>query len=227
MTEAEWLACDDPDPLLNLLGSGVGDRKRRLFAVACCRLVIQHLWAREWSRTAVEIAERCAESLATIEDLDAARNNVESRLELYPGEPVYDASYWACNRDIVEGASMCAFYAANLSTIVVDHTKADPDFDKKCDAVRRETCRSQVRVFHEIFGNPFRPVTFDPEWRTQDVKLLAQGIYEEKAFDRMPILADALQDAGCDNDDILSHCRDTQLLHVRGCWVVDGVLGKV
>ena len=65
-----------------------------------------------------------------------------------------------------------------------------------------------------------------PAWRTSDVMLLAQGIYEEKAFDRMPILADALQDAGCDNDDILSHCRDTSLTHVRGCWVVDLVLCK-
>jgi hypothetical protein len=77
-----------------------------------------------------------------------------------------------------------------------------------------------------IFGNPFRPVTLDPAWRTSDVLALARGIYEERAFDRMPILADALQDAGCDNDDILSHCRDTATPHARGCWVVDLVLGK-
>jgi hypothetical protein len=56
--------------------------------------------------------------------------------------------------------------------------------------------------------------------------LLAQGIYDDKAFDRMPILADALQDAGCDSDDLLNHCRDTSLTHVRGCWVLDLVLGK-
>ena len=56
--------------------------------------------------------------------------------------------------------------------------------------------------------------------------LLARGMYEEKAFDRMPILADALQDAGCDTPDILDHCRDTSLTHVRGCWVVDLMLGK-
>ena len=81
-------------------------------------------------------------------------------------------------------------------------------------------------LIREIFGNPFRPPTFKSEWRTSDVMLLAQGIYAEKAFDRMPILADALQDAGCDSDDILSHCRDAKQLHVRGCWVVDLVLRK-
>jgi hypothetical protein len=77
-----------------------------------------------------------------------------------------------------------------------------------------------------IFGNPFRPVAFDPSWLTSDVRTLAEGIYQDRAFDRMPVLADALQDAGCDSDDILSHCRDPQQVHVRGCWVVDSVLGK-
>jgi hypothetical protein len=67
--------------------------------------------------------------------------------------------------------------------------------------------------------------SIDPTWRTSDVLTLARGIYDERAFDRMPILADALQDAGCTNDDILSHCRDTTP-HARGCWVVDLVLGK-
>ncbi|HEY1187446.1 MAG TPA: hypothetical protein VGE74_07295, partial [Gemmata sp.] len=58
-----------------------------------------------------------------------------------------------------------------------------------------------------VLGNPFRPVTFAPAWRTSAVVALAQGIYDDRAFDRMPILADALQDAGCDSNDILNHCR--------------------
>jgi hypothetical protein len=77
-----------------------------------------------------------------------------------------------------------------------------------------------------IFGNPFRPATLDPSWRTETVVALARGIYDDRAFDRLPILADALQDAGCDNDDVLNHCRDAYP-HARGCWVVDLVLGKV
>jgi hypothetical protein len=65
-----------------------------------------------------------------------------------------------------------------------------------------------------------------PAWLTSDVLALARGIYDDRAFDRMPILADALQDAGCDSADILDHCRDSKQVHVRGCWVVDLVLGK-
>jgi hypothetical protein len=82
-------------------------------------------------------------------------------------------------------------------------------------------------LFREVFGNPFRSAPISPAWLTSTVVALARGIYEEKAFDRMPILADALQDAGCDNEDILTHCRETSVAHVRGCWVVDRILGKV
>ena len=78
----------------------------------------------------------------------------------------------------------------------------------------------------DIFGNPFRPVAFDPSWRTEAAVGIARGIYEDRAFERMPILADALEEAGCCNVDILSHCREPGE-HVRGCWVVDLVLGKV
>jgi hypothetical protein len=77
----------------------------------------------------------------------------------------------------------------------------------------------------DIIGNPFRPVVLDPTWLTSTVVALAAGIYGEKAFDRMQILADALQDAGCEDSDVLEHCRDG-LPHVRGCWVVDLLLGK-
>lgn len=82
-----------------------------------------------------------------------------------------------------------------------------------------------VTIFHDIFGNPFRPVTINPRWLTETVVALATGIYSERAFDRMPILADALEDAGCDHADILDHCRSNGP-HVRGCWVVDLLLGK-
>jgi hypothetical protein len=78
----------------------------------------------------------------------------------------------------------------------------------------------------EHFGDIENPVAFDSEWRTSTVVALAQHIHESRDFSTMPILADALQDAVCDNADILSHCRDTNATHVRGCWVVDMVLGK-
>jgi hypothetical protein len=80
-------------------------------------------------------------------------------------------------------------------------------------------------ILRDMFGNPFRPVAFDPAWRTSTAVTIAKGMYDNRDFSAMPILADALQDAGCDNDDILNHCRDAKQTHVRGCWVVDLVLG--
>ncbi|MCE9568126.1 MAG: hypothetical protein K8U57_39490 [Planctomycetes bacterium] len=77
---------------------------------------------------------------------------------------------------------------------------------------------------HDVFGNPFRPVTFSPEWRTSTAVAIASGMYESRDFSAMPILADALQDAGCDDPDILAHCRDEKQVHVRGCWLVALVL---
>ncbi|AWM42176.1 hypothetical protein C1280_07730 [Gemmata obscuriglobus] len=77
----------------------------------------------------------------------------------------------------------------------------------------------------DIFGNPFRPIIFVPEWRTDTAVALAHQMYESRDFSAMPILADALQDAGCTSDDILNHCREPGE-HVRGCWAVDLVLGK-
>lgn len=77
----------------------------------------------------------------------------------------------------------------------------------------------------DIFGNPFHSVTFDPAWRTPNVTAVAQTIYDERRFTDMPILADALEEAGCTNEDILSHCRNGKE-HARGCWVVDLLLGK-
>jgi hypothetical protein len=68
-------------------------------------------------------------------------------------------------------------------------------------------------------------VAVDPSWLTPPVVQLARGIYDERAFDRLPVLADALQDAGCANDDVLAHCRGPGP-HVRGCWVVDVVTSR-
>ncbi|MBN9121199.1 MAG: hypothetical protein J0I06_18945 [Planctomycetes bacterium] len=77
------------------------------------------------------------------------------------------------------------------------------------------------RLVRDILGNPFRSVAFSPSWRTDTVSSLARQMYESRDFGAMPILADALQDAGCDSDAILGHCRNTGRTHVRGCWAVD------
>jgi hypothetical protein len=112
----------------------------------------------------------------------------------------------------------------------------DAPFDLAAFARRfEELCRNRWdnpggelvchRLLRETVGNPFRPVRFQKLWRTSDTRGLARGIYEDRAFDRMPLLADALMDAGCDDDQIISHCR-SEGPHVRGCWVVDLILSK-
>jgi hypothetical protein len=85
-----------------------------------------------------------------------------------------------------------------------------------------------IVLLHDIIGNPFHPAAVDPSWLAWNhstVLALAQGIYEERAFDRLPVLADALQEAGCHDPDILAHCRGPRP-HCRGCWVVDLLLEK-
>ncbi len=104
-----------------------------------------------------------------------------------------------------------------------DHRELDPaGFDAVVALLTRFCC-----ALRDIFGNPFCPITFSPSWRTDTAVSLARTMYDSRDYSAMPILADALQDAGCDSPDLLDHCRDPNGTHVRGCWVVDLVLEKV
>jgi hypothetical protein len=89
---------------------------------------------------------------------------------------------------------------------------------------RTETQKTRaVLLVRDIFGNLFQPVSVDPSWLSSTVVALARGAYEERSFDRLPILADALEEAGCADAELLGHCRSGGE-HARGCWVVDAVL---
>jgi hypothetical protein len=89
----------------------------------------------------------------------------------------------------------------------------------------RAVRRGQCALLHDLVGNPFRPIAPDASWQTSKVLELAQAIYDQRSYADLPRLADALEDAGCDNADLLNHCREPGE-HVRGCWVVDLLLGK-
>jgi hypothetical protein len=221
MTEADWTGEHEPWPLLGYLRTvakvpqkAVGRRKLRLLTVAICRTVEPFYSGDTESVDRVALVERVADKLARIGDLPA--------MPLWEGDG--DAKEYARRTTIAaldpiteNAASFCGQYAAHTHRLT---TKGDPEF------AQQKAQRIQAALVRCIFGNPFRPVAFDPAWRTSDVLALARGIYDERAFDRMPILADALQDAGCTNEDILSHCRDTNTPHARGCWVVDLVLSR-
>jgi hypothetical protein len=220
MTEAEWFACTDPRPMLEFLRGKASERKFRLFAVACCRY-IWHLICDERSRNAVEVAERLADGMVTEEERRQSLIAAEAAMHaLYPANGNYAA------QAVVNAVSVAASTAihANVSALTAAHAVCDDD-DPTSEAKWQAERICQVSVLHHIFGNPFRPVAVDPFWLTPSVVAVAQTIYEDRQFEDMPILADALDEAECDNAAILSHCR-LPGPHVRGCWVLDQLLGK-
>ena len=237
MTEAEWLKSSMPVSSFEHDHGWPSPRKQRLFAVACCQR-IRHLlpeirWA-DWS----DVAERYADRRAKRDDLAAARRDVLTGAD---GRATYAqmltqfgerAAYWACETKLRKYASQvatAAACAAAYSILPLEEAFVPPGhsgYKEQFWVAQNAELAAQIALVYEICGNPFRPgVAFSPSWRTDTAMSLARGMYESRDFGAMPILADALQDAGCDNDDVLNHCRG-EWPHVRGCWVVDLVLGK-
>jgi hypothetical protein len=201
MTEKEWRACGAPDTLLKACWPTASARKKRLFGVACCRCALHLFRDTDRCRAAVEAAERFAEGEATPGELEAATTGLAwNGCITGTCDPDPDRS-----RRVWEGA---------VNTLYHSGAKWHTQLDLICELIR------------DIFPCPSCPASLDASWLTSDVNLLSRGIYDERAFDRMPILADALQDAGCNRDGILEHCRDPKQSHVRGCWVLDLILGK-
>jgi hypothetical protein len=202
MTEQEWLGGNNPTQMLEFLRDKASHRKLQLFCCACCRR-IWSLLTDERSRKGVIVREQYEDGQATEEELSAAGK-----------EASLVASSWAASaaRDTASGNHYrVAWFATNAAASSTDlELSLAGEFG--------------ILLLHDIFGNPFH-LSFHPAWRTAKVTALAQDIYDDRAFYGLPILADALEDAGCDNSDILNHCRQPGE-HVRGCWVVDLILGK-
>lgn len=207
MTEPDYLARAEPSTVLAFMREQLSDRKRRLFVCAWCRAC--ELLSDDLSRTAIEVSERYADGLATEEELLATRTSVNGRIKQLRGVAEFDIEPLRTAYEAA-GKSMRTVAAA------VWWLSARP-FSRSEGAV--------LELLRDFTVIPFRPVARNPGWITSTVHGLAEGIYTDRAFDRLPILADALEDAGCDSADILTHCRGDGP-HVRGCWVVDWVLGK-
>jgi hypothetical protein len=208
MTVDEWDACDDPATLLEAVRERASDRKLRLFACECCRQ-LWHLLPDDADRHAVDVAERVAEGVAS---------NAERKAALRAATGM---AYFALMADIGQAVNGVRVHAG----LGIVRPIASPGDVQTWQAAPELLYTPHRELLRDIFGNPFRPVAFDPAWRTSTAVALAKGIYADRAFDRLPILADALQDAGCENADVLDHCRGLGP-HARGCWVVDLVLGK-
>jgi hypothetical protein len=217
VTEAEWLTSTEPAPMLDFLPGRATDRKLRLFLVACARLVLDRLPPGE-IREAVEVGEGYADGLRSNDE----RQRLSERLYVLPRErgrsPGGD---WVarCSRE-----DMAAYLSAQLT---VHRPGCSSRVTSRVSwwAGSQLTGPQQPGLLREVFGNPFRPVPFDPSWRSPAAVALASAMYESRAFDRMPETADALMDAGCDDEQVLGHCRGAGP-HVRGCWMVDLILGR-
>jgi hypothetical protein len=259
MTESEWYTCADLRRMLDCLPRNISDRKLRLFACACCRRIWE-LLPDARSRTAIEVAERFVDGLATRQQLsDTDEKAATAALDAY--RVVYDAAEaealaadlpegwmygaWECAMDAAAAAHAARDAAApselDLESILkytgnaVAHVVSPLLLTRDCNPALHLRKRAQdteqaaqAALLRCIVGQPFWHVSVTPScltWSDGTVPRIARAIYDERAFDRMPILADALADAGCDNADLLAHCRGPGS-HVRGCWVVDLLLGK-
>jgi hypothetical protein len=217
MTEAEWLSSADPTAMLVFLQGEVSDRKLRLFAVACCRRGPPSMMGRGESRL-VELAERCADEAVDGGMIMAAWNDALDSLHA-SAEPRDSDAYRGrlialeCLRCACGGSHRAAINVAQWAAPSYRHGPATPEQV------------GQVSLLRDLVGNPFRPSAVAAAWLTADVTAIASAIYDDRAFDLLPVLADALEDAGCDDEAILDHCRSAAE-HVRGCWLIDLLLSK-
>ena len=242
MTEAEWLSDRPVEEMLCHIEEIASERRLRLFALACCHRV-EHALVDDRSRAALAGLEQYVTGQVDRNELAAlyalakeATDAVEApfRIGVYIEDPnahFYAAAAVQCATDPEQPqphnypswVDAVVFHARWAIRRLTGERTGSSEEAKAADTGEAII---QANLLRDIFGNPFRPVAFDPAWLTSDVLALARGIYDERAFGRMPILADALQDAGCGNEDVLSHCRGAGP-HVRGCWVVDRVLEKL
>lgn len=242
MVAEEWLACSDPKPMLEFLRGKASDRKLRLFAVGCCRNIARLIKDKR-SKAAVDVAERFADGLAKIEELDAAHAAAEkawSETKRVSANGFLDVTYLAAQaaRDasynplavIVpkitgrpkKGQSVEPIPARDIYPNFASHNAA-----AACgaeggghheDVIRREKA-SQARLLREIFGNPYQPYAGPSRWAPNIVKL-ANGLYAGAGK------VSALQNALADNHPELAEHLENDAPHIKGCWVLDLILGK-
>jgi hypothetical protein len=215
MTEEEWVRASDRE--IRDAAFALDPRRRRLLAVAVCRAMGR--WVDFPAvHDALNVVETFADTGKTKAALRRARQAVQALREKLLRGSSTDSGLWLTLFTVQIAASENAVFGtleeARRSLALAEGISAE--------AAQRHF----YAPYREIVGNPLRPVALAPEWRTPTAVALAREAYDSRDFSAMPILADALQDAGCDSDDILDHCRDPKGSHVRGCWVVDLVLGK-
>jgi len=201
----KWKTCSDPGPMLDFLRGAAGERKLRLFAVACLRSILP---AGAPFHSALDAAEEVAGGKPSRQ----VRKSFDEwgAIAMEAGDPLG----WAMHFALDDAASI---------------VHLDREFTDWICGLREGVSESAERKrfadhLRCIFGNPFRPVSVEAAWLTPAVRSLARRMDQARDFSQMPALADALEESGCANSDVLDHCR-SRTPHVRGCWVVDLLLG--
>ncbi len=219
MTEAEWLTSEDPERMYRVarkvLGYDSPDRaramrKRAFFGAACCRLVWPLVKRDKRCRRTVEYNER---------QFDRPLPSRKS-----------DELYWNAKQAAEDPALQATPFLLEAANLVYDSGSPEAvirrllhDFEGWGDS--RELARQVAGILRDVVGNPFRSAAVRAGWLTPTVVSLARQVYDSGDFSALPVLADALEEAGCDSADVLAHCRGPGP-HVRGCWVVDLLLGE-
>jgi hypothetical protein len=230
VNEHTWQSSVRLFEMLAFVQGRLSDRKQRLFAVACCGRHLHRL-TDERSRKAVETASRLIEGQATEEErwlaadaaFDAHIAMRESRLSGASAVP------WSRQAELLSHAAAMTLLDGNYyGEDAADYVRwalAASGTSRSADEEEQHQCR----ILRDLIGPTlFRPVRVEPAWRAASdgaAGRIATWIHEQEAFDELPFLADALEDAGCDDLEILEHARAPGE-HVRGCWVVDLVLAR-
>lgn len=222
MKERDWLQKAQLISMLKYVHQfGVSERKRKLVLIAFCRLLDHQPFPAEW-QDAIARFEEWLEGAASAEQVVAAKRRLELAISSIKQESL-------------------DFYLLNYASSLIEAGLPQSPllerlFTEKSQAMDylaygaiegqfQKGRTAQCQIVRDIFGNPFRPISFLPEWRSSTVVSLAQQMYDLRDFSSMPILADALGDADCSNEEILGHCRRPGS-HCRGCWVCDLILAK-
>ena len=243
MTEQEWLANTDPQKMLEFLRGKASERKLRLFAVACLRAALGATVAEgepvhhalRVGRRLLLACERHADGAAGDHELAAARAEAEAVLR--SPHAAEESFGWEVNCALraagpAEGlpaqlAVLRAEYADYWAGMWTFYGGTGEEWQQHHDEALGRISLQQCQLLREIVGNPFCPAAVAPAWLAWDgctAPKLAQAVYDERAFERLPLLADALEDAGCTDAELLGHLRGPGP-HVRGCWALDLLLG--
>lgn len=234
MTEAEWLTQDIPSPMLEFAASRFSDRKLRLIGCAYCRLAWKVLT--EDGQEAVHVLEQFADGEVDLEVMDCAVGRANESVAT-----CRQHTSWYCAGLAVRNAGQVgsivgtrhALYVAEevVNALGLESVGRDDSLEAELEAARRTVVHRVCGIVRDVVGPrlwPSRSVTLNPawlKWHRKTVPKLAQAIYADRAFEQLPILADALEEAGCAEAVILEHLREPGP-HVRGCWALDLLLRK-